>query len=260
VVIAHFPLLADRMERGATTPVETVFNISLEADPDPAMASYIRTSWGAHGSKVILYSGTLEPYQGVQLLLESLVELRHSPALLVIAGGRPEQVAALQKQASELGVADTVRLLGTVPSTLMPAHLMAADVLVSPRERGRNTPLKIFSYLRSGRPIVATDIASHTQVLDEQSCVLVPPTAHDLAAGIRSLLDEGPVRTRAVAGARRLQAEYGIERYVRGVARAYEHVGSGAIDEAAVSVAADRIRAEVDGDGSARLAPLGATA
>jgi glycosyltransferase involved in cell wall biosynthesis len=248
-VIAHFPLIADRVVQGARTPVETVFNISLEADPDPAQASYIRSSWAADGSKIILYSGTLEPYQGVPLLLEAMVALRHSPAVLVIAGGRPEQVDELQKRAAELGVADTVRLLGTIPSPLIPAYLMAADVLVSPRERGRNTPLKIFSYLRSGRPIVATDIASHTQVLDEHSCVLVRPTAAGLAAGIQMLLDDGPVRSRAVEGARVLRAEFGIERYVRGVARAYEFVGGDVVDEVSVTVAADRIRAgghEVD--------------
>ena len=56
------------------------------------------------------------------------------------------------------------------------------------------------------------------------------------------LLDDGPIRTRAVEGARALQAEYGIERYVRGVARAYEFVGGAAVDEVTVTAAADRIR------------------
>jgi glycosyltransferase involved in cell wall biosynthesis len=261
VVIAHFPLIAERVAQRTTTPVETIFNISLEADPDPALASYIRASWLPNGSKIILYSGTLEPYQGVHLLLESMVELRRSPAVLVVVGGRPEQVDDLAKRASELGVGDTVRLLGTVPSTLIPAYLMAADVLVSPRERGRNTPLKVFSYLRAGRPIVATDIASHTQVLNERSCVLVRPTALGLAAGIQSLLDDGPIRRRAVEGARALQAEYGIERYVRGVAQAYESVGGRAVDETTVARAADRIREGAPSDAAVfPLRPLGATA
>jgi glycosyltransferase involved in cell wall biosynthesis len=260
-VIAHFPLIADRVAQRTTTPVETIFNISLEADPDPALASYIRASWVPDGSKVILYSGTLEPYQGVHLLLESMVELRHSSAVLVVVGGRPEQVDELAKRASELGVGDTVRLLGIVPSTLIPAYLMAADVLVSPRERGRNTPLKLFSYLRAGRPIVATDIASHTQVLNERSCVLVRPTAQGLAAGIRSLLDDGPIRISAIEGARALQAEYGIERYVRGVARAYQFVGGNPVDETTVARAAGRIREGAPPDASVSpLTPLGATA
>jgi glycosyltransferase involved in cell wall biosynthesis len=80
-VIAHFPLIADRVAATTGTPVETVFNISLEADPDPEVASAIRRSWAPEGSKVILYSGTLEPYQGVQLLLESMTDVaRTHPA------------------------------------------------------------------------------------------------------------------------------------------------------------------------------------
>jgi glycosyltransferase involved in cell wall biosynthesis len=260
-VIAHFPLIADRVVERTATPVETIFNISLEADPDPALASYVRASWVPNGAKIILYSGTLEPYQGVHLLLESMVDLRHSPAVLVVVGGRPEQVDELAKRASELGVGHSVRLLGTIPSTVIPAYLMAADVLVSPREKGRNTPLKIFSYLRSGRPIVATDIASHTQVLDEHSCVLVRPTAQGLAAGIQSLLDDGPIRDNAVEGARTLQAEYGIERYVRGVARAYEFVGGNPVNESTVMRAANRIREGAPPDASITpLTSLGATA
>jgi hypothetical protein len=137
--------------------------------------------------------------------------------------------------------------VGLLPATLVPACMMAADVLVSPRERGRNTPLKIFSYLRSGRPIVATDIVSHTQVLTTHSAALVPPSAAGLAQGISSLLDDGPIRTRAAEGARRLQGEFGIERYVGGVARAYYHVGARGTDPESIAQAAARIRATVAG-------------
>jgi len=243
-VIAHFPLISDRITAGSSTPVETVFNISLEAEADPAAAADIRRSWVPEGSKVILYSGTLEPYQGVGLLVEAMAELgrSHPQAVLVVAGGRPEQVDDLQRRCVELGVSDTVRLLGTIPSSRIPACLLAADVLVSPRERGRNTPLKIFSYLRSGRPIVATDIASHTQVLSELSCALVTPTPAGLAHGIRSVLDDGPVRALAMAGAVALQSEYGIARYVAGVANAYTHVGGDAVRDEDVTAATERIR------------------
>ena len=47
----------------------------------------------------------------------------------------------------------------------------AADVLVSPRSTGTNTPLKIYQYLRSGRPIVATRLVTHTQVLNDEVAV-----------------------------------------------------------------------------------------
>jgi len=244
VVIAHFPLIADRITTRSATPVETVFNISLESDPDPAVASTLRRAWAPAGSKVIFYAGTLEPYQGVHLLVEAMDDIgrTHPHAVLVVAGGRGDQVAERQRQIDALGLTGTVKLLGMLPDTVVPACLMAADILVSPREKGRNTPLKIFSYLRSGRPIVATDIPSHTQVLDQHSCVLVRPTPPGLAAGIRSLLDDGPVRNLAIKGARTLQTDYGIERFVGGVARAYAHVGGANVDAISIERAADRIR------------------
>jgi glycosyltransferase involved in cell wall biosynthesis len=243
LVIAHFPLIADRVAVTSTTPVHTIFNISLEVDPDPVLAAAIRDRWAPNGSKVILYSGTLEPYQGVSLLLQSMLDVArtHPEAFLVVMGGRPDQVTELQRRVDGLGLTSAVSLLGTVPSALVPACLMAADVLVSPRERGRNTPLKIFSYLRSGRPIVATDIASHTQVLDEWSSVLVPPSAQGLALGIRSLLEDGPARHQAVEGALALQTHYGIARYVGEVAEAYAHVGGGHTDAAVVTRAVAHI-------------------
>ncbi len=248
VVVAHFPVIAQRVRAATSTPVETVCNISLEADPDPATVSAVRRSWAPEGTKVILYTGTLEPYQGVPLLLESMVAVSrsHPEAVLVVAGGRPDQMEALHALADELGVAGQVRIVGQVPATLIPACLGAADILVSPRERGSNTPLKIFSYLRSGRPIVATDIISHTQILDGQSCVLVPPTATGLAGGIEGLLEDGPLRTSAVEGAASLRSHYGIEQYVAGVAAAYAHVGGDPVDAPAVEQAATRVRRSTD--------------
>ena len=51
-------------------------------------------------------------------------------------------------------------------------YLQQADLLVSPRIEGENTPMKIYSYMDSGTPLVATRIRSHTQVLDESTALL----------------------------------------------------------------------------------------
>jgi glycosyltransferase involved in cell wall biosynthesis len=61
-------------------------------------------------------------------------------------------------------------------------------VLVSPRCRGENTPFKIYTYLASGRPLVATRIPTHTQLLDDTLAWLVEPTPEGLAFGIREAL------------------------------------------------------------------------
>jgi glycosyltransferase involved in cell wall biosynthesis len=95
----------------------------------------------------------------------------------------------------------------------MPAFMEACDVLVSPRVRGINPPGKLFSYLSSGRPIVATDQPIHNQILDARCAILTPPDARGLADGIvTALLDAERVRA-VVAGAEAvLREEYGAAR------------------------------------------------
>ena len=77
---------------------------------------------------------------------------------------------------------------GERPAGDIPAYLLAADVLVSPRSRGTNTPLKIYQYLRSGRPIVATRLLTHTQVLSDETAILTGASAGEFAAGILSAI------------------------------------------------------------------------
>ena len=73
-------------------------------------------------------------------------------------------------------------------------------MLVSPRSTGTNTPLKIYQYLRSGRPIVATRLLTHTQVLSDDTAFLAEPTPDGFAQAILAALGD-PARAAAV-GAR----------------------------------------------------------
>ena len=75
-----------------------------------------------------------------------------------------------------LGLGQAVIFTGQRPAEDIPAYLDAATVLVSPRSTGTNTPLKIYQYLRSGRPIVATRLRTHTQVLSDDTAFLAEPT------------------------------------------------------------------------------------
>src|SRR6185295_11722706 len=64
------------------------------------------------------------------------------------------------------------------------------DVLVSPRSRGTNTPLKIYQYLRSAKPIVATRLLTHTQVLSDDTAFLTGATPREFADGILAALSD----------------------------------------------------------------------
>jgi len=71
-------------------------------------------------------------------------------------------------------------------------------VLVSPRSLGTNTPLKLYAYLMSGRPVVATDRPVHTQLLSSEEAVLAPPNPAGLAAAILDVLRD-PERAERIA-------------------------------------------------------------
>ena len=167
---------------------------------------------------MVLYTGTFEAYQGLDLLFASarLVLDRRPDTRFVLAGGRPDQVAAAKADAARAGLGEAVILAGQRPAEEIPAFLDAADLLVSPRSSGTNTPLKIYQYLRAGRAIVDTAIRSHTQVLDSEVAELVTPTAAGIAEGLlRVLSNPGHARLLAARAAQLAHDRYGEEAYLR---------------------------------------------
>jgi glycosyltransferase involved in cell wall biosynthesis len=179
--------------------------------------------------RAVLYIGTFEAYQGLDILLEAGAALagRRDDLALVFVGGEKSQVEALRAKASRLGIGNLCRFTGQVPHHEVPPYLRLADVLVSPRSAGTNTPLKIYSYLRSGAPIVATDLPTHTQVLTKDVALLVPPQAEAMAGAIAKLLDNSELRGRLAQAAMRLSDErYSYELYVEKTKRVYEEIES----------------------------------
>lgn len=198
--------------------------VDRRTPPAAAAVAALRRELGMGDEKVVLYSGNFEPYQGVELLLEAAP---HVPAAqFLLMGGRPLEIDGLTARARALGAGSRVRFSGTRPPSELPAFLALADVLCSPRVKGENTPFKIYSYLASGKPVVATRIPTHTQLLDDSLAFLVEPSAAGLAAGLRQALEqEDEAAARAGRGLSLVEREYSVERYREKVARAYAEIG-----------------------------------
>jgi glycosyltransferase involved in cell wall biosynthesis len=191
---------------------------SADDQPTPADASAVREALGLEPSMpMVLYTGTFEAYQGLDLLFEAMAIVRRSrpDARLVLAGGTPDQVARAKAQARTFDIDAVTHFAGERPASEIPGYLLASDVLVSPRSRGTNTPLKIYQYLRSGKPIVATRLLTHTQVLDDRTAVLTGTMPHDFAAGILAALND-PARSAALGRQARELADtkYSYEAYL----------------------------------------------
>ncbi|MCV6585596.1 MAG: glycosyltransferase family 4 protein [Marinibacterium sp.] len=167
---------------------------------------------------VVIYVGNLETYQGIDLLLDGFarVDLARTPARLVVIGGSPEHVAQYQGRARDLGVAGQVSFLGPRPVEDLGRYLRASTITCSPRIQGRNTPMKIYSYLDSGRPLLATRLITHTQALDDEIAMLVAPDPDDVARGLTELLGDADLRDRlSQAAAARVAADFSPQAYTR---------------------------------------------
>ncbi len=229
VVIVICPSLEETAR--AVDPSATIVLIenapgSAEEPATPTQAAAVRRALGVDAAApMVLYTGTFEAYQGLDLLFSAMAKVRAArpDARLVLAGGKPDQVARAQAEAARAGIGDVTAFAGERPAAEIPSYLLAADVLVSPRSRGTNTPLKIYQYLRSGRPIVATRLLTHTQVLSDDTAILTAASADDFAKGIlEALVDRGRADAVAAAARRLAETKYSYEAYLERTKRACE--------------------------------------
>ena len=144
-------------------------------------------------AKIICYTGHLFLWKGVYTLVDAASCL--SDVLFLIVGGMSGDQERLRAYIAERSVRN-VQLTGHVPPTEVPVYLFAADVLVLPNSaretisREYTSPLKMFEYMASGKPIVATDLPAAREILrDGENAVLVTPdSAEALAKGIEQVL------------------------------------------------------------------------
>jgi glycosyltransferase involved in cell wall biosynthesis len=141
----------------------------------------------------------------------------------MLVGGEPAQVEAARARVRQLQLEAAVIFTGQRPAADIPKYLDAATVLASPRSAGTNTPLKIYQYLRSGRPIVATRLRTHTQVLDDTTAFLADPTPDAFATAIAEVLCD-PERAALVASRARTLADtkYGEDAFLAKTRQACE--------------------------------------
>ena len=251
--------LFERLELASLTGADAVITIcpelarlALDRMPDPtrhflienSILDEVRLKNGSHSTPengavepsvphdrpLILYAGSFEPYQGLHLLIAAFARVREQrpDAFLLLMGGLPEQVQWVGALAAEHGLNGHCLVAGRAPQQVARRFAQRAISLVSPRDRGVNTPLKVYEQLASGVPLVATRILSHTQVLNDQVSILVEPTVEGLARGILDSLHDRERRQRVVASALALYHEkYSRSAYGRAVRAVLDLIDQG---------------------------------
>ena len=107
------------------------------------------------GNKIIMYTGTLTPYQGLEYLIDSmeiLIKTIPSAKLIIVGDG---DINKYRKLVDEKNISDSVTFTGEKKFKEMSSYLSIADVAVSPRTEASGIPQKLTNYMAAGVPIVA---------------------------------------------------------------------------------------------------------
>ena len=236
------PYLGERVEKlHRNHPLLVIENVPVTDSKRVVTAQeleQLRQRLNIRDERVIVYTGTMEAYQGLDLLLESAkhVSKQIENVRYVLVGGHPEQVDQMKELAGLLGIDKITDFLGQQPVEDMPLYTALADILVSPRKDGKNTPLKIYSYLKSGKPIVATNILTHTQVLDHDVAMLTDNNAEAFAAGTLRLIEQPELGKQLVKNALKLSEEkYSYENYLEKTDQVYQYIANSIKGETSIA-------------------------
>ena len=202
------PALGDICEELAPrTPRTILHDIAPPRLPEPPSDLIDLRQRVGEGYLIGLYVGNFESYQGVDLIVEAMERLDADLPLKIVLVGGGDRVEELKNRVETGAANGRVIFGGPKPFSHLPHILEQADILLSPRCKGVNTPMKLYAYLGAGRSILATRILSHTQILAEEDACWVAPEGKAVAEGLEKLVEDPEWRSQLAARACHLSQE-----------------------------------------------------
>ncbi|MDE2021763.1 MAG: glycosyltransferase family 4 protein, partial [Patescibacteria group bacterium] len=141
--------------------------------------------------------------------------------LFVFVGGTENDTKAFREK---YAFVKNIRVIGKRPHAEIPLYLRAADILVLPNSgkedlsRLYTSPLKLFEYMASGVPIIASDLPSIREILDESLAYFFTPDDHEsLSRAINKVFQNYEEAKGKGASARVVAEKYSWEKRARGI-------------------------------------------
>ncbi len=226
-VVAVCQAIADYAQQYRKDNVYLLKDISLIANEASGNSIDNLNSYANNEQKIGLYIGNLESYQGIDLLIDGLVEYtkQNQDVCLLIIGGKQQDIDHYKSTVNELGLNEFINFLGPRPIQDMNAYMQQADFLLSPRTKGINTPMKIYSYLASGIPVLATALPTHTQVMTDDITFLTEANATCFSTVMRELVSNPDLAESKSEKAKEfIEREHSLQAFTKRVNLIYDSI------------------------------------
>jgi glycosyltransferase involved in cell wall biosynthesis len=193
--------------------------------------SMIRSKFGLTDEPIIIFSGSLQPWHGVDQLLDAFPNIMRTiprARLLIVGGGIMKK--EIESKISKNRLNKSVILTGRVNYKEMPKYLAAADIAVAPYPPLKDfyfSPIKLFEYMAMGKPIVASNLGQISEVLThrETGILFQAGNINEMCHAIIELLHDKYLARKIGENARKLALkEYNWKKTAQMVDKVYREI------------------------------------
>lgn len=130
---------------------------------------------------IVVYTGNFYPWKGVDTVIQA-AKLLPRVHFYLVGGSQPDE--NIQPLIDKTTGQQNIHIMGHQPYQSMPVWLKAADVLVLPnsakyaKSKTDTSPLKLFEYLASGTPVVASQVPAIEEIVTHNQVTFFTPDDH----------------------------------------------------------------------------------
>jgi len=138
---------------------------------------------------VVAYLGVLNSYQGIDLLLDCIAQLKSETVKVhFLIMGFPHE--GYRDVAAGRGISDMITFTGRINYQDAPLLLSAADIAVTPKLSPTEANGKVFNYMACALPVIAFDTPVNREAMGDSGIYVKYGDASDLAEKIKFLLTD----------------------------------------------------------------------